>query len=769
MALFNKMNWKPGSKSLIGLLFSNTDSNYLYSKQVSLFYIGFGSILSQILLVREFLVSFYGNELSIGIIFAWWLVWIGLGSAFGNVVVKQYRNVSRLFPIIIAVTPCITFAQVLAVKFVRAFLHTTTGEFLSMLDLLGFSFVVLSVGCLLWGLLFTLGAKSLTSDMDELWFGVNKAYVVESLGSVAGGLLFSFVFATWFSTLQIVFLLALIALCVVLWVLSSARKLLVMLSVVGMAILFAALLQPIQVLEYKINTYQWSFINDKLNFVRSMNTKYQNLSLLYLENQHTVYADGRPAYNIPNTYDAELLTHSIMIHRADAKRVLVLGGGFNGVLKEILKYPVQEVEYVEIDPALLPFVEPVANIQDRQALHDSRVHIAFMDGREFVRRKMSSFDVILMNIGEPSTASLNRFYTVEFFKQCYQSLNGNGIFAFSFPSSAEYLANELKDLNVSIYQTMKCVFTNILIVPGTHAVLIGTTSTKPLISQPDSLARSYIAAGISAEYFTQYTFEELMPLDQVKSITNTLETAQNVRMNTDNNPVTYYFDLLLWNKFLQENNLFSSFLRRFWIFVAGTMASGLAILFILLQRRRQEKQKQTALAVIISVCGMTGMALNLLFLLNFQEAFGSIYEMVGAMIAANMLGLALGAFAASRLVRKYEQIKLLLTVLTALVGLVLLLPELLNILLFVHFIPATLFVTLLSGGLMGMLFGIVNRFYLNDSSQIGSVYAFDVLGSSIGALTTCSVLLPVLGIQGVVYFLFLLLVPVVPAIIILRK
>ena len=41
---------------------------------VSLFYIGFGSILSQILLVREFLVSFYGNELSIGIIFACWLV-----------------------------------------------------------------------------------------------------------------------------------------------------------------------------------------------------------------------------------------------------------------------------------------------------------------------------------------------------------------------------------------------------------------------------------------------------------------------------------------------------------------------------------------------------------------------------------------------------------------------------------------------------------------------------------------------------------------------
>jgi len=81
--------------------------------------------------------------------------------------------------------------------------------------------------------------------------------------------------------------------------------------------------------------------------------------------------------------------------------------------------------------------------------------------------------------------------------------------------------------------------------------------------------------------------------------------------------------------------------------------------------------------------------------------------------------------------------------------------------LIVQLIPATLFATALSGGLIGMLFGIVNRFYLTSSSKVGSVYAFDVFGSSLGALTTCSVLLPVLGIQGVAYFLSLLIVPAV--------
>jgi len=324
-------------------------------------------------------------------------------------------------------------------------------------------------------------------------------------------------------------------------------------------------------------------------------------------------------------------------------------------------------------------------------------------------------------------------------------------------------------LNASLYQTFKHVFTNSLIVPGTHAVLVGKKSITPLISQTDSLAHRYTTNGISAEYFTKYIFEELMPPDRIKFITNTLETAKNVRMNTDNNPVAYYYDLLLWNKFLQGSNRFFSYITRFWIFTAGGVGSGLLLLLILLPWRRPEKQKQTALKAIITIGGMTGMALNLLFLLNFQETFGSIYEMVGAMIAANMLGLAMGTLVTSWLTTKYKQTTLLLVVLTALISVVLLLPQLLDFLLSVQLIPITLSVTLCSGGLIGMLFGIVNRLYLRVSSHVGSVYAFDVFGSSIGALITCSVLLPVLGIQEATIFLALILLTAMIAAVAIRR
>jgi len=143
--------------------------------------------------------------------------------------------------------------------------------------------------------------------------------------------------------------------------------------------------------------------------------------------------------------------------------------------------------------------------------------------------------------------------------------------------------------------------------------------------------------------------------------------------------------------------------------------------------------------------------------------------MVGAMIAANMLGLALGTLATSWFIRKYKQKTFLFAVLIILISVVLLLPKLLDFLLFAQLIPITLFVTLLSGGLIGMIFGLVNRFYLHGSSKVGSVYTFDVFGSSIGALMTCSVLLPVLGIQDLTLFLSLLLVPVAFAALLLRK
>ena len=52
-------------------------------------------MVSQILLMRELIVVFYGNELSLGIMLGSWLFWVGGGSLLAAVIVPRWKAVSR--------------------------------------------------------------------------------------------------------------------------------------------------------------------------------------------------------------------------------------------------------------------------------------------------------------------------------------------------------------------------------------------------------------------------------------------------------------------------------------------------------------------------------------------------------------------------------------------------------------------------------------------------------------------------------------------------
>jgi spermidine synthase len=760
--------FKPDELKNIGLSFSDKKKNKRRIYHLALFYVGFGSLISQMLLVREFLVSYYGNELSIGIVFACWLLWIAIGSLIGNRIVKRRQNIYKSYSIIIASSSIITFLQIIAVKFSHRIFSNIPGTFLSMSQLLEFAFISLSIGCFTWGLLFVVGANILSSQKTELWFGVNKAYILESIGGVAGGLLFSFILSSHLSSFQIVFLLGLLSwiIAIQIHLRSDRRSILIILAAL---LIYPFALPIINRLEHNINSLQWSITNRQLTFIRGVDTKYQNISLLRFGNQYTICTDGRPSYNIPNTYDAEIFTHSIMIHKANAKRVLILGGGFNGIIRELLKYRVNCVDYIEIDSSLISVADPILSEQDRLALHDKRVNIIIDDGRKYVRLTDNQYDVIIINTGEPSTANLNRYFTHEFYQHCKPQLTQNGILAFSFPSSNEYLSNELRDLNSSLYQTVKQSFDNILLIPGTHATLIATNSKHSLVSDPDSLAKRFALSGISCEYFTKYMFEDLLLPERIRSLTDLLNSIKNYQLNTDSNPVVYYFDLLIWNRLLEDDNVFLASITPLRIFIAEVICIVLVLLLLFLKRKRIETRNRTAIAMTITCSGIAGMALNLLFLLNFQVTFGSVYEMIGAMTASNMLGLAIGGMSAIKLMKCYNRKHLLYATLSSLLILVLLMPFLLNLLLKLHFALVTFLATMLGGGIIGMIFGIANRYYLNYSKNAGSIYAFEVIGSAFGALITCSILLPVLGINMMILFLLAMLIPIIAAVYSLRS
>jgi spermidine synthase len=524
-----------------------------------------------------------------------------------------------------------------------------------------------------------------------------------------------------------------------------------------MFLIFIFTLKPIEYFEDRINKYHWSIVNPELRFIKSENTKYQNLALLKFADQYTIFSDGKPIYNIPNTYNAEIFIHLIMVQANKPKSVLIIGNGFNGLIKEVLKYGVEDLDYVEVDPKIINFIRPYLDETERQYLINQFVDVINDDGRNFIQTTDHKYDVILLNIGEPSNAGLNRYYTSEFFQNCYQRLNDNGLIAFSFPSSEDYFGDELKTLDASIYATFKNVFPNNIIVPGTSAIFIGSGSDSFLVTDPDSLSKKYINAKIKSIYFSENLFEQLMPKDRMDFVKNTLENVESPILNSDMNPTSYYFDMILWNKFLKGDSKIFDKIHNLNILELGAMVMIAILIPFLLNIKKNTKRVNVVLNISMLIGGMIGIIISLILILNFQTVFGSIYEMIGGMIAANMLGLAMGTLTINRLKKTVHLQNVLFFILLTIVLFTALIPFILNIIFWIRSIICSFMIIIFYGGLTGSLFGVLNKMYLEKSDKLGNIYSYELFGSAIGSLITSSILIPVYGIEKTCLLLVMIL------------
>ena len=157
-----------------------------------IFMAGFAASIGQILVIRELLVIFYGNELSTGLILACWLLCTAAGSGLtGRICRKKppdFRVLLAGFAVFCAALP----ATIVWIRAARAFWSIPSGELLSPGMMLVIGFCATAPVCFLSGGLFAVawelcraGAKG-----EERSISV---YLAESLGAGAGGLVFYFI------------------------------------------------------------------------------------------------------------------------------------------------------------------------------------------------------------------------------------------------------------------------------------------------------------------------------------------------------------------------------------------------------------------------------------------------------------------------------------------------------------------------------------------------------------------------------------------------
>jgi spermidine synthase len=128
----------------------------------------------------------------------------------------------------------------------------------------------------------------------------------------------------------------------------------------------------------------------------------------------------------------EMLTHVPLNAYADARSILIIGGGDGGMLEEVLKHKsVETVTMVEIDRDVVSVCRTFIPSICKQAFDDPRVTLVFADAVGFAAVTSTvtntKFDMIIVDRSD--TVGPNKdLYSVEFYRDCKQLLNPKGVF-----------------------------------------------------------------------------------------------------------------------------------------------------------------------------------------------------------------------------------------------------------------------------------------------------------------------------------------------------
>jgi spermidine synthase len=688
--------------------------------------LGFTATAFQIYLLREFSVHFSGNELVYGIVLASWLFWGGLGSLAGPHFAGSRKRVERLFYAAAFLFP----ACLVALRFSRFALGILPGEVTGMAPTLAAAAAIGFVSGFPLGVLFAQIARLPGTD-------VPRVYAFESLGAVAAGLAISLGLIPLVTNWQGAALMAAVAAAGAFLTFGRGKPPFALAAILALLAAFFAGDLPSQRKWWK-----------PFELIESRDTPYAKLQAVQTDDQVSLYASGLPVFSAPDPAAAETPVHFAMLQNPGAGRVLLIGGGVGGGISEVLKYPNVSADAVELDPGIIRMAEAILPEKDRAALYDPRVTIRRGDGIRILREEARRYDVIILNLPEPATAQVNRFYTKEFFVLARSRLASGGVLSFTVPSSEDSIGADLRRFLSSLYATLRSVFPEVRVVPGNSNVFLA--SSAPLTLDPETLGRrieklklpllSINAALLSAR---------LNPL-RTERLAESLR-AGPARLNLDLSPAAYYFHSVLWSSQFRgfESGMLRFFEREPVSVLLGVplFAYGLTLSVLALRRKRR-----TAFSLApVWTMGFTTIVVELAAIIAFQSFYGYVYGKLSLLLSAFMGGLFLGAWPrhspkpAGRQSLLGPQAGFLMIVAAFRISLANRAPELF------------FYVLLLALGVLGgRLFVASARTVPSGPRRTGWAYGADLLGSFLGALSASALLIPLAGILPLFEALFLM-------------
>lgn len=684
--------------------------------------LGLSAAVVQLTLMRELLCVYCGNELVLGVVLGNWLLLTGLGAWGGRAVagLKVFATVLWAGLLLLALLPLGTLVAIRVLRhlfFLRGSAVDPTQMVLSCL-------LVLMPYCVLSGMLLS-GCCVRMSQATGDARGLGSAYAWDCAGGLVGGVLFSFALAPRADHFTMLLLPAAILAVVAAGHAYRRRR-------QGFLVAALFLLGNLTALVFMGDLDAWTTAREfrGQQVVFRGYSPYGRLVVTEQAGQRSFVENGVPIFSTGDPFPKKETVHPVMLQRLKARRVLLLGGGMAGTAAEILKYPIEHLDCVELDPLLIQALRATEapDTADR-ALNDPRIRMHLTDARRFVRTTAERYDVVIVDLPDPSTAQLNRLHTREFFEDVHRILTEEGVLSVALAHFENRMTPELEALIAVPSHTLKTVFANVLILPGGQRVhFLG--SDGPLTADLSARAAAHPERGFYPEFVRLwYTSERLEDLR--------LAGSAPARLNRDLNPCLYLYYLV---------QTLSQYRTRYGLFL-GVLA---VLLLGVVWRARGTYPG-------ILAAGFSASALNVVVLLSFQTVHGVLYRDLGWLTAAFMGGLALGAGWAVRQAAARSH-RLYLGVQLGLAGMAALLPLVLTLLkyagstwgeglsIYVYF-PGIL---ALLAALVGAALPLAGQADFSAGVQTAPrLLSADYLGAFFGAMLVSTLLIPLLGVVTV--------------------
>ncbi|MCM8826162.1 MAG: hypothetical protein NC904_01425 [Candidatus Omnitrophica bacterium] len=728
-----------------------SEKNKLFFLSILIAFIGFTSVFSQSIFIRELIVVFSGNEGAIGIILCFWLFWSSVGSIILGKLGRRIIRIERFFFFIYLTYIIFILVELILIRNIRVILRLNPGEIVGPIEMIYISFFVLAPFSLTNGSIFILSVEILSKLLAKN--SLSMVYSIDALGDMLGGLAFSFLFVFILSSFHNLYLMVMLNLFFILMYVYFYRlgKIYFFLTT---ALIFTFIIFGFFV--HSIDSFLLNLEWKEFNLIAKKISPYSNIYITKNRDSFSVFENGFLSFSFPEPLNSQETVHLTFLQSKDCKRILIVGEGVSGLLYEILKYPVEEVYYLELDHNLISLLKNYLPPKYKGTLYNPKVKIYNLEARVFLNYyRGEKFDIVLINTPPPYNAYLNRFYTYEFFNKIKTIIKEEGVFSFTLPYQEGYLSKELRNLISSIYYTLNKVFPHILHIPGRELRFIASLSSTQLTYNPDIISARLEKYNLSTEFFNRFYLESRLLPWHINYLGDVIRENSKVRLNYDFSPVSYYYGIIFFSSF------FKFWLVRIFYFLIRIKPYFYLILFFMVWIFTYALKKRYFVILSVFSMGGLGIASLIISILGFEIIYGYVYHKIGLMSTFFMLGLACGSNYFNK--KRYLRFDFLPYLYFIGAIYVFFLPYLFRLLekLPIFFSGVSFIFPFLGGILVGLNFSWINALNISKGfiKNPGTIYAFDLVGGGSWGIFLSLFLIPLYGLfisSGIISFILLL-------------